>query len=466
MSPAVFPLPLDQYPEAASLGAALAGRARADPLNLVVTAVFLLAIVQTFLAGRLGHWAHRLDPGPPDGAEPSGGRKLRHPGARRLAGRLLHLLSEVEVVFAAWAVVLFLILALARGLPAAAHYFSSVNYTEPLFVVAVMIVAGSRPVLTLAEAMLGWLARRTGNRVASWWAVTLVAAPLLGSFITEPAAMTIAASVLARQFYRHQPPLRLRYATLGLLFVNISVGGTLTHFAAPPVLMVAERWGWGTPFMLANFGWKAALGIAAATALYGFIFRRDLQRLQAGGAPDERPAEIPGWVTLAHVVFLGLVVAASHYPPLFLGALLAFLAFVRITREYQERVAFSSPILVGLFLAGLVVHGGLQGWWLEPSLRRLAAPALFWGAALLTAGNDNAAITFLATLVPGLTGPMQRAVVAGAVTGGGLTVIANAPNPAGQNILREFFPDGIAPGRLLLGALVPTLVLAAAFLLL
>ncbi|MEX2045005.1 MAG: putative Na+/H+ antiporter, partial [Opitutus sp.] len=122
------------------------------------------------------------------------------------------------------------------------------------------------------------------------------------------------------------------------------------------------------------------------------------------------------------------------------------------------------PLLVGFFLAGLVIHGGLQGWWIEPVLSRLTEVPLFIGAAILTAFNDNAAITYLATLVPGFTEPLKYAVVAGAVTGGGLTVIANAPNPAGQNILQRFFPDGVSPLGLLAGALFPTVVMALSFL--
>jgi hypothetical protein len=86
-----------------------------------------------------------------------------------------------------------------------------------------------------------------------------------------------------------------------------------------------------------------------------------------------------------------------------------------------------------------------------------------FGAIGLTAFNDNAAITYLATLVPDLTEGMKFAVVAGAVTGGGLTVIANAPNPAGQSLLAKYFQDGIAPLGLFLGALAPTAVFAACF---
>jgi hypothetical protein len=116
------------------------------------------------------------------------------------------------------------------------------------------------------------------------------------------------------------------------------------------------------------------------------------------------------------------------------------------------------PLLVGFFLGGLVVHGGLQGWWIQPFLGSLTEEPLFFGSALLTAFNDNALITYLATLVPNLSDPLKIAVVQGAVAGGGLTVIANAPNPAGQALLSRYFGGAIAPAGLLLGALLPTAV--------
>jgi hypothetical protein len=149
---------------------------------------------------------------------------------------------------------------------------------------------------------------------------------------------------------------------------------------------------------------------------------------------------------------------------LFVGGFLFFLAFSQATAHHQSAVELRSPMLVGFFLAGLVIHGGLQGWWIGPVLGRLGHLPLFAGATILTAFNDNALITYLATLVPGFSEHLKFAVVAGAVTGGGLTVIANAPNPAGQSILQRYFPDGISPLGLLLGALLPTLIVAFSFL--
>jgi hypothetical protein len=288
--------------------------------------------------------------------------------------------------------------------------------------------------------------------------------------------MTICALLLGRQFYALEPSWRLRYATLGLLFVNVSIGGTLTHFAAPPVLMVAAPWGWNTPFMLGHFGWRATLSIAAATAAYFAIFRRDLAALaRAPRVPDvDQPSEdvspqgwsllpVPAWVTMVHAVFIVWTVFTAHYPVLFIGGFLFFLGFARATGAYQSRVELRAPLLVGFFLAGLKIHGSLQAWWIAPVLSGLSQEPLFAAATILTAFNDNALITYLATLVPSLEDSLKTAIVEGAVTGGGLTVIANAPNPAGQALLSRFFNGSISPLRLLLGALIPTLIAVVMF---
>jgi hypothetical protein len=383
-------------------------------------------------------------------------------------GQVLHFLGEVEAVFGIWALVLGAAIMWFKGTDTAIHYMGqTVNFTEPMFVVIIMALASTRPVMQLAEQCLRIVASLGGGRPVAWWLAILTVAPLLGSFITEPAAMTIAALLLAKQFYELKPGVKLRYATLGLLFVNISIGGTLTHFAAPPVLMVAAAWQWDMTYMFTHFGWHALTGIAMANAVYLLIFRRELLALQpapSSAGPAEEP--VPVWVTLVHLGFLGFTVWMAHHPPLFIGGFLFFLAFAQATAHHQSKVDLRSPLLVGFFLAGLVIHGGLQGWWIEPVLGSLGEKPLFAGATILTAFNDNALITYLATLVPGFSEKLKFAVVAGAVTGGGLTVIANAPNPAGQSILARYFPGGVSPLGLLLGALIPTLIVAFSFMVL
>ncbi len=467
-----FPRALATYadPAAAGVGAILRARAAAEPFNLVATLIFALAVIHTFLAPKIKHWGHVVEERHRARMkiQPASANGDGHLEEVSFGGQVLHFFGEVEAVFGLWAVALGAAIVWFKGLDTGVHYIGeTVNFTEPLFVVIIMALASTRPVMRLAEQSLRLVASLGGGRPVAWWFSILTIGPLMGSFITEPAAMTIAALLLAKQFYALQPGARLRYATLGLLFVNISIGGTLTHFAAPPVLMVAAAWGWDMAYMFTHFGWHAISGILLSNVCYFLVFRKELLALQtAPAAGREIEESIPRWITAVHLGFLGFTVWMAHHPPLFVGGFLFYLAFAQATAHHQNKLDLRSPLLVGFFLAGLVIHGGLQGWWIEPLLGRLGDKSLFAGATILTAFNDNALITYLATLVPGLTENLKFAVVAGAVTGGGLTVIANAPNPAGQSILARYFPDGVSPLGLLLGALVPTLIVAFSFLVL
>jgi hypothetical protein len=484
-----FPRPLDSYapqPESASLFDIFRARIQAEPFNLVATIIFFLAIAHTFAAPtflRLSHQFEREHQAQLAKAGPKA-----QPGSREevsFKAQIFHFLGEIEAIFGIWAVPLLIAIALSKGWSRTTDYIDGLNFTEPLFVVVIMAIAASRPILKFSEQVMAMVARLGNGSPAAWWLSILTIGPILGSFITEPAAMTISALLLAEKFYERKPSAKFAYATLGLLFVNVSVGGTLTHFAAPPVLMVAEKWGWGMKQMFIEFGWKAVVGILVTNIVYFFAFRREFQKMSAvlpvgrgegssgagtgarsqTGIEEGTTVPIPLWVTGVHLLFLVWTVLNSHYRALFMGGFLFYVAFTQATEHHQHELSLRPALLVGFFLAGLVVHGGLQGWWIGPMLRRLNEVPLFFGAAALTAFNDNAAITYLASLVPDFRESLKYSIVAGAVAGGGLTVIANAPNPAGQSILARFFPDGISALRLFLGALIPTLIVCAAFLL-
>jgi hypothetical protein len=462
-----FPPPLESYQDGdvSSLGTVLANRIHAEPFNLVATVIFLLAIIHTFLAPKILHLSHRIQHDHEARLEKIHGPDLEQKIPRRfrqsIPAAILHFLGEVEAIFGLWVIPLALALVIAKG-PGVARYYldHTVTYTEPLFIVVIMAMAASRPVVQFAMRVLGTIA---GQSPARWWGALLTVGPLLGSFITEPAAMTLCAVLLGREFYRLGPSKPFMYATLGLLFVNISVGGALTNFAAPPVLMVAAKWDWSTVYLFAHFGGRTIAGIVVSTVVYFLIFRKEFARMAALDPPQDeagREEPVPFWITGAHLAFLGWTVVVEHEPVLFIGGFLFFLAFTMATTAHQDEINMRSPMLVGFFLAGLVVHGGLQAWWIEPVLSRLGEFPLLLGATVLTAFNDNAAITYLATLVPDFSESLKDAVVSGAICGGGLTVIANAPNPAGQSILQKYFPEGsIAPGGLFLAALGPTLVM-------
>jgi hypothetical protein len=564
-----FPPSLESYNDADvdSIGAILKNRVRQVPFNLVGTLIFLCAIVHTFLTSRflaIGHkWAHDHEEKRKQGLVD---KHSVHHGAE-----LFHFLGEVEAVFGIWAIALAGSIFFFYDWKTLVSYISgSVNFTEPLFVVVIMTLASTRPILKLSETIMWKIANLLGGTLTAWWFTILTVGPLLGSLITEPAAMTISALLLAHKLYDLDPSDKFKYATIGLLFVNISVGGTMTHFAAPPVLMVAGPWDWGMGHMVLNFGWKALLGILISNGIYFLLFRKELLQLQKtfalrslkdhiqqkylshrileaefdkianvvheemklgdifdqhigelientkrrladriddlhleeimreGIDParvkeafdqrfeeirlmrmrralpallpesqrpafrdpqwDERDDPVPGWITIVHVLFMGWTIFNAHHPELFIPGLLFFLGFAQVTSPFQNRIDLKPALLVGFFLGGLVVHGGVQGWWIAPVLGNLQEVPLMVVSTVLTAFNDNAAITYLSTLVPGFTDSLKYAVVAGAVAGGGLTVIANAPNPAGQAILKQYFANGVSPVGILAGALVPTVI--------
>jgi hypothetical protein len=409
--------------------------------------LFAIALVHTFCAKFFEVLAHR------------------HP---RHAG-LLHLLGEVEVVFGLWAFVLIATMAMVAGSQQAIDYAESRQYTEPLFVFVVMVVAASKPVVQAVRQLLEAVATNVplpSALVLAWLGLAVV--PLLGSFITEPAAMTLAALMLKPQVFRKDIPERLKYAALGVLFVNISIGGTLTAYAAPPVLMVASAWQWDTAFMASTFGWKAALTVLVNATVVVFFLRKHLAASATGRTANaaQVPA-VPWMVSAIHLLFLAGVVVLSHHPVLFLGLFLLFLGFTQAYARYQSPLILKEGLLVGFFLAGLVVLGGMQRWWLQPIVSDLSPTLLFYCALALTAITDNAALTYLGSLTLGLSDASKYMLVAGAVAGGGLTVIANAPNPAGAALLRGGFQDGaVGAGGLFVGALLPTALAALFFLVL
>ncbi|MDR2209227.1 MAG: putative Na+/H+ antiporter [Azoarcus sp.] len=382
---------------------------------------------------------------------------------------LWELFAEVEFAFGFWAGILLIFIALTAieteegSFRAVTQYLESRSFTEPLFVLTIMIVAASKPVLLFASATVQAISRIVPvPRAIAFYFTTLAVVPLLSSFITEPAAMALAAMILKEAYYRKAMSPRLMYATLGVLFVNISIGGTLTSFAAPPVLMVASTWQWDSWFMLTHIGWRSALAVFVNALAVSWVFRKELLRFEIEGH-NER-SDVPPPVIALHLVFLSLIVFFVHHPHVFIGILLLFLAFARAYPRFHDRLILRESLMVSCFLAGLVTLGGQQSWWLQPLLSTMDSSTVYYGATALTAITDNAALTYLGSLVQGLSDEFKYALVTGAVTGGGLTVIANAPNPAGMSILQGHFKGGkVNPLGLLAAAALPTLMAIAAF---
>ena len=414
-------------------------------IELAATVIFTLAVLHTFVVSYFAKLAHHY----PEGS---------------IGENFFHFMAEVEAVFGMWAVVFILFVIGVSGFHAPVEYLESLNFTEPGFVFVIMAMAGTRPVIKLSEKAIVAISKVVPlPRKMAFYFTVMVMGPLLGSFITEPAAMTVTAIILLKNFYTNEMSQKFKYATIGLLFVNVSIGGTLTHFAAPPVLMVAGKWGWGMAHMFNSFGYKAAISCIISSLTIAFYFKKELLgdfSLRADNSSKMLP---PWWVTMTHIIFIGLVVITAHHMVVFMGLFLFFLGFTTVTNEYQDEVQVKSSLMVGFFLAGLIVLGTPQKWWLQPLIASLSDQVLYFGATALTGITDNAALTYLGSLVE-LTDSAKYFLVAGAVTGGGLTVIANAPNPAGFGILKESFGEnGITPLGLLKGALFPTAVAILCF---
>ncbi len=538
-------------------------RIEAEPFNLVATLIFILAIIHTMLTSVFQKVAHRME----ERYERAKQAGKKEKNSHSIPASFIHLLGEVEVVFGIWAIALAIAITSYYDWSTFVTYINELHFTEPLFVIVIMTIASSRPILKIFELFMWRIVRLFGSTLEAWWLCILIIAPLLGSFITGPAAMTIIAFMLADKFYSLGPSNRLKYATLALLFVNVSVGGALTNFSNPPILMVAGPWEWDNLYMFTHFGIKAIVAMVLSTGTYFFLLKKDLNDLKGayehyrykryvqhrfisqkeleksfeeleslvdkrvsftselhaysfilkenikvlasekltedervlydidnaidekfdgikleemkrtipGLLPveerpiyndpkwDQREDKVPLWIMLVHVGFLIWTVANAHEPVLFVSGFLFFLGFYQVTNFYQNRMDLKTSLLVAFFLAGLMIHGKLQSWWIAPLLGSLPELGLNVTSIVLTAFNDNASITYLSTLVPNLPESLKYAVVSGAITGGGLTVIANAPNPVGQSILKKFFDQGISSLQLFKLAFLPTVITAAVF---
>lgn len=404
-------------------------------INFIGTALFAIAILHTFSTKYFEHLAHTH---------------------KKFSG-ILHLLGEVEIVFGFWAMVLVVFMFILEGSSSAVGYVDSRNFTEPMFVFVIMVIAATKPILEFSEKIVILISKFIPIKTeVGMFFLLLSFVPLFGSFITEPAAMTLAALLLGRLYYNNKLSEKFKYLTLGVLFVNISIGGTLTPYAAPPVLMVAGTWNWDILFMMENFGWRSAIAVLINASALTFFYRSELNKINFNAQTKKG---VPVALTIVHLLFLLGVVIFAHHPAVFMSLFLFFLGITTAYKHYQSELILKEALLVAFFLAGLVVIGGVQQWWLQPVLISMSDNAVYFGATILTAFTDNAALTYLGSLVDGLSDPFKISLVAGAVTGGGLTVIANAPNPAGISILKKYFnEEAVSPLGLLLGALIPTFV--------
>lgn len=408
-----------------------------------------MALVHTFCVSFFAKLAHKY----PKGSAPES---------------FFHLLSEVEVVFGFWASIFLILWSLLEGIAPVAAYQDSLNVTEPLFIFCIMILSSTRPIVTLARQMILFLSLAFSkwipvHLVLVQFAVLFIVGPLLGSLITEPAAITIVALLLFRMIDDEKISSQLLYGMLALMFVNISVGGALTHFAAPPILVVARTWNWGLKDVFLYLGEAAVATVVVNTLIFIFVMRKKMVVMLKPIETDAYP--MPNWVIISHLFFLASVVYFAHHIQVFMGFFLLFIGLTTVTQKYQDGLKFREALLVAFFLGGLIVFGSFQKWWLEPLIQSLSDKALYAGAIGLTAITDNAALTYLGSQVSTITENSKWALVSGALVGGGLTILANAPNPAGFSILSSKFPNSsLNAFRLFLAALPWTIIATFFFL--
>jgi len=435
--------------------------ASATLFHIFTLVIFLLAVTHTLMANHFTALSKKIE-------ARHGRKQIKHQVS--FWAEVLKFLGEIEVVFALWVIPLIIVVTAFYGWEDVVEYLDSRIYVEPFFIVVVMSLASTRPLIQLAEKGVHRISHFFGNTKGAWWLTILTIGPILGSVITEVAAMTIAALLLKKEIYQHSPSKRLSYGTLGLLFVNFSVGGILTNFAAPPALILSRCWNWTLSDFFHQFSLRVLIGIVLINGLYWCLLRKDFKTLKPAKSVEgdqeeekEPSGKIPLWITFVHLVFLGWTIVMAHYPPVFMGSYLLFLGFHQATRHHQYKLNLKRPLMVGLFLAGLVIHGGFQGWWIEPLIGDLGYGAMMIVGTVLTAFNENTTVAYLACLVDDLTPKLQYAVASGLVAGGGLTIIAHAPNPAGQALLRKYFKNGISPWNLFLAAIIPTILFLTIF---
>ncbi len=411
------------------------------------TLFFVLAILHGFLAPLIDKWEKRRGSGP-------------------LTRRLLYFVSEIEVPFGLWAALLGVTLCFYSTPQISLAWIEETDFTEAIFVFVVLLSASTAPVLNLTDRAIKAIASIIpASREYALFFAAFIVGPLVGSLITEPAAMTVTASFLLGHFFSRPSPKSYRYALLALLLINVSIGGALTHFSAPPILMVANRWGWDTPTVFSLFGIHSLMAVFANTTIVFLFFKKQIKSHTETTLVRHARVKAPIWVALIHVAWLVFVVALAHHPKVLLCALPFFLGFCFITKDFQEGLKYKESLLVAFFLGGLVMLGRLQTWWLQPLLESLQSASLFLGAIGLTAFLDNAALTFLGSQVPNLSDATKYFLVSGALIGGGLTLIANAPNPIAASLLHEPFEKegGINPLWLLALSLPLTILTAAIF---
>lgn len=375
------------------------------------------------------------------------------------------LLSRVETVFILWAVPLFLWFLYTEGYKMTISYFNSRNYIFSLFIIIMLLLLESRPIVYLSECIFSSIAKIGKQSPRCWWWTLMIATPVSSVLLKETGAMIIATTLLSRSFYRFAPSTRFAYATMGLLFSNISLGGLTTGLSSRALFIILPSVKWGNSFILKYFCWKALIAILISTTVYYLIFRKEFARFPKVVTVLSNVKErMPKWIICVHILLIVAVILARFVPLLMVAILIFYLGFQRFTIFYQRPMRIGKACFVGLFYAGLVIFGELQEWWVLELMHRMPDFGYMMTSYVLSIFLDNALVNYLVHNLPVATDCFLYLVIAGCMSAGGLTLISNIPNIVGYLALQSFFPSSsFSLGWLFLFALGPSIIALMTF---
>lgn len=370
------------------------------------------------------------------------------------------LIGRIELVFILWSIPLFFLFIYTEGYRITMAYFNTRNYTFALFIMIMWILLGSKPISYLAEHTFAKIASIGRQSPKSWWLTVMFVAPLSTSFLKETGAIIIATTLLAKYFYDLSPSSKFAYATMGLLFSNISVGGLLTASSSRSLSMVYPVLRWSHSEVIINFGWKALLAICISTLTYYYIFRKEFKNFPNKVAYIVKSnRKIPVWMICSHILFLYTLIHFRSIPILMGGVLILFLFFHRLTIFYQRKIDLLKIGFLGLFFLGMSFLGGLQEWWILSLIKKMSDFGYMLTSYMLSIFLDNVLVNLMMHDVPMVTDCYLYLIISGCVAAGGLTLISNTPNIVGYSALRPFFQTpSFSFWKLFVSSLFPSIV--------
>lgn len=375
-------------------------------------------------------------------------------------GEWYRLMSTIELVFLLWSVPLFFWFLYTEGYKGTMAYLNTRNYTFSMFIIVMWLLLGSKPISYAVEHAFAKIANIGRQSPKSWWLTVMFVAPLSTIFLRETGAIIIATTLLAKYFYDLSPSTRFSYATMGLLFSNVSIGGLLTTSSSRSLSMILRTLRWDNYEVMTHFGWKALLAICLSTTVYYYLFRREFHHfprkiehiINAG-------RKIPIWIICVHIAMAFAAMRFRSAPVLMGGVCIFYVFFHRLTVFYQNKIDFWKVCCLGVFFIGMSFVGGLQEWWILKLVKNSSDFGYMWAAYILSIFLDNVLVNLMMHDLPVVTDCYLYLVVAGCMSAGGLTLIANTPNIVSFATLRPFFQKpSFSFWKLFLASLFPSVL--------